>query len=276
MKSGKLVQWVKWEKERRTSDDGATDTGSILSVVSLDLVALLAKDFDESLVNALGELGVLVVERTWTKTITSQRKGRTYQLPAIYIWRDWWTRGEWRNGTRTVSSDIATLLHVALLGDDSGDTAGGETGGTSTDELGKGLEKVSLLLRGLESEEVGEDANDHETFIGLIAVRAQTQSKAMVRVRWTRTGSGSRGKRQREGYMRYSRLDEGKESGVESVRLLDLVGDLTKEELALVDELAQDQTEDLSEVESGDHLLERLKKPKGRRLRRSQIQMVKV
>jgi hypothetical protein len=98
----------------------------------------------------------------------------------------------------------------------------------------------------------------------------------MVRVRWTRTGSGSRGKRQREGYMRYSRLDEGKESGVESVRLLDLVGDLTKEELALVDELAQDQTEDLSEVESGDHLLERLKKPKGRRLRRSQIQMVKV
>ena len=41
-------------------------------------------------------------------------------------------------------------------------------------------------------------------------------------------------------------------------RLLDLVRLLTEEEDALVDHLAHDETEDLAEVQAGNHLLERL------------------
>ena len=65
------------------------------------------------------------------------------------------------------------------------------------------------------------------------------------------------------------RLDEGKERGVESEGDLDLVGDLSEEELSIVDELADNETEDLSEVETGDHLLESLVKTRRERRTKS-------
>lgn len=53
-------------------------------------------------------------------------------------------------------------------------------------------------------------------------------------------------------------LDQRQESSVEDERLLDLVGFLPEEENALIDELAHDQAEKFTQVQSSDHLLERL------------------
>lgn len=56
----------------------------------------------------------------------------------------------------------------------------------------------------------------------------------------------------------YLRLNKGQERGVKCVGLLKLVRVLAEEQLSLVDELAEDESEDLAEVETGNHLLERL------------------
>lgn len=56
----------------------------------------------------------------------------------------------------------------------------------------------------------------------------------------------------------YARFDEGEERRVERVGLLDLVRLLAEEEHTLVNHLAHDETEQLSEVETRDLLLEAL------------------
>lgn len=55
-----------------------------------------------------------------------------------------------------------------------------------------------------------------------------------------------------------SPLHQRQERGVDGVSLLKLVGVLTQEEVTGLDKLGQDQSEDFSEVETGDHLLEGL------------------
>lgn len=58
--------------------------------------------------------------------------------------------------------------------------------------------------------------------------------------------------------LEHAPLHEGQERSVERVRLLELVSVLTKEELSVVDQFHEDESEHFAKVETGDHLLERL------------------
>lgn len=69
----------------------------------------------------------------------------------------------------TVGADGAAFLEVSLLRDDGGDTAGGQAGRSGTDQDGELLEELSLLLGGLDTEEVGEDANDGQELFSRVA-----------------------------------------------------------------------------------------------------------
>lgn len=55
-----------------------------------------------------------------------------------------------------------------------------------------------------------------------------------------------------------SPLHQTQESSVEGISLLQLVGVLTQEQVSSVDKIANDQSEDLSQIQTRDHLLERL------------------
>lgn len=105
----------------------------------------------------------------------------------------------------------AHLLEVTLLGNDSGDTTGRKSSSSGSDENSQVLEELSLDLGGLETEEVGEDTDDHESFIGGIAV-LRTDEKSCV-------GQYEKARREQEGGDD-SRLHEGQERGVESERNL--------------------------------------------------------
>ena len=60
----------------------------------------------------------------------------------------------------------AHLLEVTLLGNNSGDSTGGESSSSGSNENSQALEELSLDLGGLETEEVREDTDDHESFVG--------------------------------------------------------------------------------------------------------------
>jgi hypothetical protein len=122
----------------------------------------------------------------------------------------------------SVGADRAALLEVTLLGDNGGDTTCRETGRAGADEDGKLAEELTFLEGGLDTEEVVEDTDGHEQLVG---------------------GVG---------------LHEREEGSVERVSLLELVRVLAEEEVTRVDELAENETEDLAEVETGNHLLKRL------------------
>jgi hypothetical protein len=55
-----------------------------------------------------------------------------------------------------------------------------------------------------------------------------------------------------------SPLHQTQESSVEGISLLELVGVLSQEQVSSVDKIADDQSEDLSQIQTRDHLLERL------------------
>jgi len=123
---------------------------------------------------------------------------------------------------RPIGSDGTSLLEVSFLADNSSDTTSRKSSGSSSNQRGELLEELSLFVGGFETKEVGEDTNDSEEFVGGV------------------------------------RLHEREEGGIERIGLFELVGVLTEEEISIVDELAEDQSEDFSEVKTGNHLLERL------------------
>jgi hypothetical protein len=83
---------------------------------------------------------------------------------------------------------------------------------------------------------MGEDTDDGKQLVGRIAAYQLRLYSDSVSSPFHQTQKGS----------------------VESVGLLQLVGVLTQEEVTRVDEVADDKTEDFTEVKTSDHLLERL------------------
>ena len=138
---------------------------------------------------------------------------------------------------RTIGTDVATLLQVAVLADDGGDTTGGKTGSSGTNEDRKLLEEFSLLVGGLNTEEVREDTDDSEQLVSRVARISKGTSRNAADLP----------------------LHQTQEGCVERVSLLQLVRVLAQEQVSGINQVANDQTEDLSEVETGDHLLECLR-----------------
>lgn len=133
----------------------------------------------------------------------------------------------------TVGTNGTSLLEVTLFADNGGDTTGREPSGSGTDQSSELLEELSFFVRGLETKEVGKDTNDSEQLVGGVTTFSDTLQP-------------------------YSPLHQRQEGGIECICLFKLVGILTKEEVAIVDQFAQDQSEDFSEIETSNHLFERL------------------
>ena len=123
---------------------------------------------------------------------------------------------------RTIGTDVSSL--VVLLLADSRNTTRTKSGGASTDKFGKTTEKLKLRPSGLDTHLVDED------IVSLLQVL--------------------------EGVV----LDVGEERGVKRVGLLQRADVGTIEELdrGLLVEVDEDQTEELTKVETSDHLLEGL------------------
>ena len=134
---------------------------------------------------------------------------------------------------RAISTNGASLVEVALLADEGGDATSAKTSGTGADESGKLLEELTLFNGSLDTEEVSEDTNNGQELVGSVAIISNALSCN-------------------------SPLHQGQEGSVKVEGLLELVSVLTQEEISLVDELADDETEDFAEVKTGNHLLKRL------------------
>ena len=138
---------------------------------------------------------------------------------------------------RTVRTDRTSLVQVSLLANDRGNTTGRKSGGSSTNQHGELLEELSLLECRLDTEEVREDTDDSEQLVrGVTGVSSYYQNPRLN-----------------------APLHERQESRVKRVSLLELVRVLAQEQVSSVDQVANDQTEDLSEIQTGNHLLESLR-----------------
>jgi hypothetical protein len=71
---------------------------------------------------------------------------------------------------RSISANSASLFKIPLFADNSGDTTCRKARSSRTDQNSKLLEKLSLFKRGLDSEEMGENTNDGQKFIGWITM----------------------------------------------------------------------------------------------------------
>ena len=123
---------------------------------------------------------------------------------------------------RTIGTDVCSL--VVLLLADSRNTTRTKSGGASTDELSETTDKLELRPVRLDAHLLDEDV------VSLLQVL--------------------------EGVV----LDVGEEGGVERVGLLQRadVGTLEELDLGLLVQVDEDQAEELTKVETGNHLLESL------------------
>ena len=121
---------------------------------------------------------------------------------------------------RTIGANGAAIFQVSHLANYRSNATGAQTSSAAADEARKCTEELAFGQSRLERKEVTEDADDHKKLFGRVA------------------------------------LHEGEEGCVEGVGDLKLVGVLTEEENTIVDELADDQTQDLAEIATGDELLE--------------------
>jgi hypothetical protein len=121
---------------------------------------------------------------------------------------------------RSVGTNVSSL--VTLLLADSSDTTGRQTCSTSTDKLGETADQLELGLVALEVE--------------LAAHQLSGLGQVLERIL----------------------LNGGKDRGVNVVRLLELVDALTLEHVLSVVHIEQDETEDLTKVQTSNHLLKGL------------------
>jgi hypothetical protein len=123
------------------------------------------------------------------------------------------------------------------------------------DEDGKTLHELPLGDGGIEGEEVVEESSSGEEFVGVVRLDEGEESGVEgVAVRCY--SSSVSFKTEREGGKKNKEIrEEGEER---DARLLNLVSLLTQEQNAVVDQLAHDETEQLSKVESRNHFLKRL------------------
>ena len=120
---------------------------------------------------------------------------------------------------RAVRADRAPGFQEAHLAHDRSDPARAQPRGAASHQFGEGAEELAFGERRLEGKEVREDADDHQKFLCRVA------------------------------------LHEGKEGRVQRVRNFDLVRVLTQEEHTFIDQFADNETQDLAEIATGDQFL---------------------
>jgi hypothetical protein len=121
-----------------------------------------------------------------------------------------------------IGSNSTSFLKVSLLADNSSNTTSRQPSSPSSNQSSQFLKELPLFVCSFQSKEMGEDSNNSQQFIGRVG------------------------------------FHEGQERSVECVGFFELVGVLSKEEISVVDEFTENESEDFSEVETGNHFLERL------------------
>lgn len=151
-----------------------------------------------------------------------------------------------------VGADVAGV--DALLLADGGDAAGREAGGARADQLGQAAAELEFGFRRPDGERVGHEVGGFgEVFVGVSGLEW-----GVVRWGWW---DGFRGARRRcVGRGENLLFDGGEEGGVEGVWFAQLADVLALEnvDVLVVVELDEDEAEEFAEVETGDHLFERL------------------
>ena len=117
---------------------------------------------------------------------------------------------------RAIRADRAPRLQVAHLAHDRGNAASAQPRSSASYQFSERAEELALGERCLEREEVREDTDDHQQFLCRIA------------------------------------FHEREERRVQRVRNFDLVRVLTQEEHTFIDQLADNETEDLPKITTGD------------------------
>jgi hypothetical protein len=120
---------------------------------------------------------------------------------------------------RAIGPDRASGFQVSHLAHDRSDTTRTQPRGTASHKFGEGAEELAFGEGRLERKEVSEDADDHQKFLCRVA------------------------------------LHQGEEGRVERIRDFDLVRVLTEEEHAFIDQFADNETQDLAEITTGDQFL---------------------
>lgn len=120
---------------------------------------------------------------------------------------------------RSIRADRASRLQVTHLAHDRGDAARTQPRRAAPDQLGERAEELAFGERRLEREKVREDADDHQQFL------------------------------------RRVHLHQREEGGVQRIRNFDLVRVLAQEEHAFIDQLADNETQDLPQITTGDQFL---------------------
>lgn len=120
---------------------------------------------------------------------------------------------------RSVSAHRATLVEIILLADNRGDTTCTEARSTFANKFGQCFKELALGKRGVQREEVAEDADDHKQFICRVT------------------------------------LHEREEGSLEHVWRLKLVGVLTQEKNTFVDEVAEYESQNLAKVSARNKFL---------------------
>jgi len=151
-----------------------------------------------------------------------------------------------------VGADVAGV--DALLLADGGDAAGREAGGARADQLGQAAAELEFGFRGPDGEGVGQEVGGFgEVFVGV------SGGGEVEWVRWVGWWDGLAGAREVcvGGDLLF---DGGEEGGVERVWFAQLADVLALEDVdvLVVVELDEDEAEKFAEVETGDHLFERL------------------
>lgn len=143
-----MNEFRRWDERLRswkielTSNDGTTNTRTILGVMSDNLFALLTKDVNQSLVYSVGKV--------WVFLMSAEGANQPYVVQ------------------RSISSNGTSLFQVSLLADNGSDTTGRESSGSSTDEDGEFSEELSLLDGRLDTKEVGKDTDNGQELIGRV------------------------------------------------------------------------------------------------------------
>jgi hypothetical protein len=123
---------------------------------------------------------------------------------------------------RPIGSNSTSFLKVSLLANNSSNTTSRQPSSPSSNQSSQFLEELPLFICSFQSKEMGEYTNNSQQLVGRIG------------------------------------FHERQECSVECVGFFELVGVLSKEEISVIDEFAENESEDFSEVETGNHLFERL------------------
>ena len=120
---------------------------------------------------------------------------------------------------RSIRSDRASRLQVTHLAHDRRNTARAEPRGAASDQFSECAEELAFGECGLERKEMTEDTDDHQQFLCWVA------------------------------------LHEREECRVQRIRYFELVRVLSQEKHTFIDQLADNETQDFSQITTGDQFL---------------------